>query len=211
MPLKKTLGGISPPKKDTSGRFGEDDPMRDWPNLRKVPARSEWAALLSPDADQGKDLDSQGNPRPLQDHLGGSHRGTVTPPSDTPQGRRKERQGERGAGAPPHRLTELSTEGAQDGLPGTLSLCEEEPKDPTEDEVPGQSEKRAKVKEPRITPPHQRPKRAAITAQPVPPASLNAFIQSPSSGHQDAQTQGPIQHASQWHHIKHGLCSQFGH
>ena len=78
-PIKKTLGGTPPPKKDTSGRFGEDDPMRDWPNLRKVPARSEWAALLSPDADQGKDLDSQGNPRPLQDHLGGSHRGTVTP------------------------------------------------------------------------------------------------------------------------------------
>ena len=41
MPLKKTLGGTSPPKKDTSGRFGEDDPMRDWPNLRKVPVRSE--------------------------------------------------------------------------------------------------------------------------------------------------------------------------
>ena len=61
-PPKKTLGGTPPLKKDTSGRFGEDDPMRDWPNLRKVPVRSEWAALLSPDMDQGKDLDSQDNP-----------------------------------------------------------------------------------------------------------------------------------------------------
>ena len=120
--IQKTLGGTPPPKKDTSGRVGEDDPMRDWPNLRKRPMMSEWVALLSSDADQGKDLDSQGNPRPLQDHLGGSHRGTVTSPGDTPQGRRKGRQGERGAGAPPYRLTELSTEGAQDGLPGTLPL-----------------------------------------------------------------------------------------
>ena len=83
-PIKKTLGGTPPPKKDTSGRFGEDDPMRDWPNLKKVPARSEWAALLSPDTDQGKELSSQDNPRPMQDHPGGSHRGTVTPPGDTP-------------------------------------------------------------------------------------------------------------------------------
>ena len=134
--IKKTLGGTPPPKKDTSGKFGEDDPMRDWPNLRKVPVRSEWAALLSPDTDQGKDLSSQDNPRPMQDHPGGSHRGTVTPPGDTPQGRRKGRQGERGAEAPPHHLTELSTEGALDGLPGALPLCEEELKDPTEDEVP---------------------------------------------------------------------------
>ena len=65
-PLKKTLGGTPPPKKNTSGRFGEDDPMRDWPNLRKVPVRSEWAALLYPDMDQGKDLDSQDNPRPCR-------------------------------------------------------------------------------------------------------------------------------------------------
>ena len=67
-PLKKTLGGTPPPRKDISGRTGEDDPMRDWPNLRKVPAISEWAALLSPNADQGKSLNGQGNPCPMQDH-----------------------------------------------------------------------------------------------------------------------------------------------
>ena len=88
-PIKKTLGGTPPPKKDTSGRVGEDDPMRDWPNLRKRPMMSKWAALLSPDVDQGKDLDSQGNPHPLQDHLGGSHRGTVTPPVTLPKGEGK--------------------------------------------------------------------------------------------------------------------------
>ena len=190
----KRLWEVLSLKKDTSGRVREDDPMRDWPNLRKIPLRSEWAALLSPDTDQGKDLSSQDNPRPMQDHPGGSHRGTVTPPGDTPRGRRKGGQGERGAEAPPHHLTELLTEGALDGLPGTLPLCEEEPKDPTEEEVPSQSEKGAKVKEPRITPPHQKPKRAAITAQPVPPTSLNASFQSPSSGHQDTQIQGPTQH-----------------
>ena len=101
---------------------------------------SEWAALLSPGADQGKDLDSQGNPRPLQDHPGGSYKGTVAPPGDTPRGRRKGRQGERGAEAPPHCLTELLTEGAQDGLPGTLPLCEEEPKDPRRMRTPAKGE-----------------------------------------------------------------------
>ena len=82
--LKKALGGTPPPKKNTSRRVGEDDPIRDWPNLRKIPLKSEWAALLSPDTDQGKDLSSQDNPRPMQDHPGGSHRGTVTSPGDTP-------------------------------------------------------------------------------------------------------------------------------
>ena len=191
-PLKKAPGGTPPPTRDTSKRTRGGDPMKDWPNLRKVPVVTEWAALLSPD--QGTSLDGQTDPRPMQDHPGGSHIGTMTSPGGSPQGRIKGRKDKGEAREPASQPPEVSPEEVHEGLPGSLPLYDEEPKDQEEDDLPGQMEDEESGEEPQTPPILRRKKRrAAIKAQPVPSAFLNASIQSPSSGRQDTTQQAPLQ------------------
>ena len=180
--------------KVTSGKIGEDDPVRDWPNLRKVPIVNEWAALLSPSSNPGRSLDGQDCPRPMQDHLGGSHSGIVTSPGGTSRGRKERRQDEGEGDSSPHRPTKVLSAELRGGLPGSLPLYEEEPKASQGTDSLSQSDMEGEKDDSKTPPIQPQSGKVAGKSEVVPSASLNASFQSPSSGRQDTSKQSPIQH-----------------